>query len=222
MELGKRYENILRSKIEGVKGEADADCPQSTLSQIRTQGINRGGLYGFFVKGEAIEGTIEDTSATSTDTSIPPSGTSTPPTSASDTEAPTRTTKKPVKEKKRKRVATDVSGKGKKAKTSPTQAKGKKAQEGVKDKEQDAVAAKLAKLKPSEKAEYESRAATKNQTLEQYVLRRIQKKTEKRAIKYGEPSEPPLFFTDLEGDADLLKLARPTTPITYTRLPKGK
>jgi nucleolar protein TMA23 len=43
------------------------------------------------------------------------------------------------------------------------------------------VAAKLAKLKPTEKADYEARAAAKDQTLEQYILRRIQKKDEKRA-----------------------------------------
>jgi nucleolar protein TMA23 len=50
------------------------------------------------------------------------------------------------------------------------------------------VAKKLAKLKPAEKADYEARAAEKGQTLEQYVLRRIQKKTEKdanRAKKQG-------------------------------------
>ncbi|KAF2732699.1 hypothetical protein EJ04DRAFT_399652, partial [Polyplosphaeria fusca] len=31
---------------------------ESTLSQIRKNGINRGGLYGFFVRGEDLEGTI--------------------------------------------------------------------------------------------------------------------------------------------------------------------
>jgi nucleolar protein TMA23 len=38
-------------------------------------------------------------------------------------------------------------------------------------------------LKPAEKAEYETRAAEKGQTLEQYVLRRIQKKAEKDTTK---------------------------------------
>lgn len=144
---------------------------QSTLSQIRTQGINRGGLYGFFVKGECIAGTIEDSSASVTDASLPPSGTSTPPTSASDTEGPSKTTKKSKKEKKRKRVTEDEATSGKPAKTSK--------------KNKDPVAAKLAKLSEKEKTEYEARAALKNQTLEQYVLRRIEKKSDKKAPRSG-------------------------------------
>ncbi|KAJ4358094.1 uncharacterized protein N0V89_002673 [Didymosphaeria variabile] len=48
----------------------------STLSQIQEKGINRGGLYGFFVKGEGLIGTIGDESST------PTSRTSTPPTTA--------------------------------------------------------------------------------------------------------------------------------------------
>ncbi|KAF1851498.1 uncharacterized protein K460DRAFT_362240 [Cucurbitaria berberidis CBS 394.84] len=192
---------------------------ESTLDQIRTKGINRGGLYGFFVKGEAIKGTIEDESATTTDTSIPPSGASTPPTSVSDTEAPARTRNMSVKENKRKRAGTDVSGSSKKTKTGSTQPKHKKEKEALDKKDQAAVAAKLAKLKPSEKAEYETRAAAKNQTLQQYILRRIQKKAEKRETKYVEPADPALFFTDLEGDANLINLAQSTTPITYTPLP---
>lgn len=73
---------------------------QSTLNQIRTKGINRGGLYGFFVKGEAIAGTIEDSSASATDASVPPSSASTPPTSASESEAPKKTAKKVKQAKK--------------------------------------------------------------------------------------------------------------------------
>lgn len=42
--------------------------------------------------------------------------------------------------------------------------------------DQIAVAAKLLKLTAQERIEYEERAKTKNQTLEQYLLRRIQKK----------------------------------------------
>jgi nucleolar protein TMA23 len=55
--------------------------------------------------------------------------------------------------------------------------------------DQKAVAKKLAKLKPAEKADYETRAKAKGQTLEQYVLRRIQKKTEKRTPELVEPVE---------------------------------
>ncbi|KAF1812301.1 hypothetical protein P152DRAFT_514451 [Eremomyces bilateralis CBS 781.70] len=35
---------------------------QSALSQIREGGVRRGGLYGFFVKGESLHGTIHETS----------------------------------------------------------------------------------------------------------------------------------------------------------------
>ncbi|KAK7181899.1 hypothetical protein DPSP01_009494 [Paraphaeosphaeria sporulosa] len=50
----------------------------STLSQIQEKGINRGGLYGFFVKGEGLQGSIGE------ETSIPASGATTPPTSVDD------------------------------------------------------------------------------------------------------------------------------------------
>ena len=69
------------------------------------------------------------------------------------------------------------------------------------------MAKKLSKLKPAEKADYEVRAAAKGQSLEQYVLRRIQKKTEKNATESTRSetaSAPGLFFTDLRGDPDLV------------------
>jgi nucleolar protein TMA23 len=147
----------------------------STLDQIRTQGIYRGGLYGFFVKGELIGGTIGDSSATTTDVSNPASGTSTPPTSASDTETPAPTKEKSDKKNKRKReeAHASTSKKSKKVKDNTTETKD----------DQKAVARKLAKLKPADKADYETRAKAKGQTLDQYVLRRIQKKTETRSPK---------------------------------------
>ncbi|KAG9188590.1 hypothetical protein G6011_07295 [Alternaria panax] len=149
----------------------------STLDQIRTQGIYRGGLYGFFVKGEMIGGTIGDSSATTTDVSNPASGTSTPPTSASasDTEAPAPTKDTSDRKNKRKRDASDASTSRKSNKAKGDAAETKR--------DQKAVAKKLAKLEPMEKADYETRAKAKGQTLEQYVLRRIQKKTETRTPK---------------------------------------
>ncbi|KAF9729019.1 hypothetical protein PMIN02_001758 [Paraphaeosphaeria minitans] len=50
----------------------------STLTQIQEKGINRGGLYGFFVKGEGLQGSIGEESST------PTSRTTTPPTSAEE------------------------------------------------------------------------------------------------------------------------------------------
>ncbi|EUC46707.1 hypothetical protein COCMIDRAFT_92080 [Bipolaris oryzae ATCC 44560] len=150
----------------------------STLDQIRTKGINRGGLYGFFVKGEQIEGTIEDTSAITTEASNSSSGTSTPPTSASESEAPAKTSDKKNKRKREEKEAS-ASKKSKKSKDSSEKVSKSKSR----DNSQDVVTKKLAKLKPAEKADYETRAAEKGQTLEQYVLRRIQKKAEKDITK---------------------------------------
>lgn len=53
----------------------------STLSQIQEKGINRGGLYGFFVKGEGLQGSI------GVESSAPTSGTTTPPTSTGDSDS---------------------------------------------------------------------------------------------------------------------------------------
>ncbi|KNG51901.1 dna-directed rna polymerase ii subunit rpb1 protein [Stemphylium lycopersici] len=130
----------------------------STLDQIRTQGIYRGGLYGFFVKGESEGGTIGDTSAATTDTSD--------------------------KKSKRKR---DDKGEAASKKTKKT--KNEAATPKTLTQDSGAVAKKLAKLKPAEKVEYETRAAEKGQTLEQYVLRRIQKKTEKNTSEPEEASK---------------------------------
>ncbi|KAI4925895.1 uncharacterized protein J4E92_006631 [Alternaria infectoria] len=154
----------------------------STLDQIRTQGIYRGGLYGFFVKGEMIGGTIGESSATTTDASNPTSGASTPPTSASDTETPAPTKGKSDKKKKRKRDEGDASV-SKKVKSDAVESKNEQSPAGVTGKDLKAVTKKLAKLNTEEKNDYETRAKAKGQTLEQYVLRRIQKKTETRAPK---------------------------------------
>jgi hypothetical protein len=51
-----------------------------------------------------------------------------------------------------------------------------------------AVAAKIAKLSAAERSQYEERAKAKNQTLQQYVLRRIQKKSDKSERKKGADS----------------------------------
>ncbi|KAL5117265.1 hypothetical protein ACEQ8H_004824 [Pleosporales sp. CAS-2024a] len=150
---------------------------ESTLSQIRTKGINRGGLYGFFVKGEAIAGTIQESSASATDASVPPSGASTPPTSASDNEAPAAT-KAANKKDKRKRDDGRVSKKIKKVKSS----KNDKAYAEISTTKVDAAAdRRIAKMSSREKKECEDRAAQKDQSLHDYVVRRIQKKTAKRA-----------------------------------------
>jgi nucleolar protein TMA23 len=147
---------------------------ESTLSQIQKKGINRGGLYGFFVKGESIAGTLgdSDSSAAPTDASAAPSGTSTPATSASDSEPAQKAVDK---RDKRKRESDMQGNKSKKSKS--------KKEEPSSEKNTKKLAKKIAKLSIDEKATYEKRAAAKGQTLEVYVARRIEKKNEQRATR---------------------------------------
>lgn len=159
---------------------------ESTLNQIRTKGVKRGGLYGFFVRGEGIGGTIGSLGGSGESSAT--SGASTPVTEvSSESEEVRRARKKDraaKKELKRKRDASGVDDKKvKKTGRAEREAQNKKAGISAEDELAEAVVAKIAKLKPEEKKEYEKRAAEKNQTLSQYVLRRIQKKAEKQATK---------------------------------------
>lgn len=84
---------------------------------------------------------------------------------------------------------------------------------------QSAITAKLAKLSVDEQAQYQERAALKQQSFELYVLRRIQKKESKNTVT--SKSKPPeaLFFTDLDGDTNLLNAIPP--PPNYARKADG-
>jgi nucleolar protein TMA23 len=179
---------------------------ESTLDQIRTKGINRGGLYGFFVKGEAIAGTMDD----STDADAPRSGASTPPTSASDTE--------PAKKRKRGDDDTPVTTKKSKKERRNT-SKSSHSYLAATPEEQAAIDAKLAKMSPRKKAWYTDRAAAQGTTIEQVLLHRIQKSTKKlakrnklKAKKVYAPVVTSTFFTDLDGDATLAHQATVTAP----------
>jgi nucleolar protein TMA23 len=174
------------------------------------------------VKGEAIAGTIDDTSANTTDASIPPSGASTPPTSASESEAPAKATKISDKKNKRKREADDAPQEVKKAKKANMKRE-KTAQKASATttnsaQGQSATARKIAKLSPKKKAWYEQRAAVKNQTIEEYISRRVEKKSAKKSAKRAttrlddSAAAPAPFFTDLEGDVTLLQPATPALP----------
>jgi nucleolar protein TMA23 len=121
------------------------------------------------------------------------------------------------KKNKRKRQADDAPQEVKKAKKADAKSE-KTAQTANKSKaattqELNPVARKIAKLSPRKKAGYEQRAAAKNQTIDEYISRRIEKKAAKRAAtRLDKPATAPApFFTDLEGDATLLQ---PTTPVT--------
>ena len=111
----------------------------STLAQVQQKGINRGGLYGFFVRGEGLIGTIGNESETSTDTvpstagseaattSGEQSASSTPPTSASasdndDSDVRSKPSHKATL-KKRKRATEDSAPASKKVKKVDTLAR---------------------------------------------------------------------------------------------------
>ncbi|KAF2638265.1 hypothetical protein P280DRAFT_471383 [Massarina eburnea CBS 473.64] len=197
---------------------------ESTLAQVQKKGINRGGLYGFFVKGEGLAGTVENSSESesgkeSDSTKI--EGTVTPPTSASENEhvtaaKPTDDAKRAKKSSKRKRDSAENAASKKQkqvsddmpetkasiaSKRDPKQGtreqqskqeqrearkqkkEQKKSREPATQQQPSSIPAKLAKLSPGEKQKYEERAAAKGQTLDEYVLRRMVKKSAKRAIK---------------------------------------
>ena len=188
------YDQSLQSIGTG-KGE------ESTLSQIRTKGINRGGLYGFFVKGEGMAGTIDDSTGDE--------GASTPPTSTSETETT----------KKRKRADDDPCAPTKKAK------KPKSFNTTTPD-EQAAVSAKIAKMSDRKKAWYNDRAAAKGQTIEDILLRRIRKSASKlakrnktKATKGPQSAAGLTFISDPTGDASLSQTAL-ATPAGQTVIPE--
>lgn len=173
---------------------------ESTLNQIRTKGINRGGLYGFFVKGEGMAGTIGD----STEDEVVDEGASTPPTSASDTET-----------KKRKRDGDETHTKAKKSKKG-TASHTKLA---ATPDENAAITAKIAKMSERKKAWYDERAAAKGRTTEEILLRRIRKSKTKlisrnklKALKGPQSAAGLTFISDTTGDATLAQVAA-TTPV---------
>ncbi|KAH7112462.1 hypothetical protein B0J11DRAFT_542388 [Dendryphion nanum] len=249
---------------------------KSTLDNIREQGVSRGGLYSFFVKGEGLVGTIstaEDSSAAETshsNSSASPSRESTPATSAAESPsdrddgsdrivaATTNSRKRSRKEStretcKRRKVdksdgilGVDIAAnrEGKKAKSEASRTTEVKRQEkkaaqsegsaegekpGSKERKkasklgltvpeyrtklaieenQDAISAKIAKLSKKEKKKYEERAIEKKESLEEYVLGRIQKKEAKRTTTTNE--DPPLlFFEDTVGDKSNLEDVKP-------------
>ncbi|KAK4951634.1 hypothetical protein LTR66_013850 [Elasticomyces elasticus] len=51
---------------------------RSTLSSVRTQGVKKGGLYGFFVRGEGVPGTLPNTPEMTSGASTPPGEPSVP------------------------------------------------------------------------------------------------------------------------------------------------
>jgi nucleolar protein TMA23 len=168
---------------------------------------------------------MDDSSANATDASMPPSGASTPLTSASETEASKKAAKKLDTKPKRKRKDDGTMAATKKAKRSGSKdskedkatqqdsAAPSKAQDSLSTKDRNAVTRKIAKLSSQKKALSEERAAAKKQTLEEYILRRISKKSAMRATRYAKPPPETLFFTDVKGDATLVNQRTTNTPL---------
>ncbi|KAF2268383.1 hypothetical protein CC78DRAFT_489158 [Lojkania enalia] len=156
---------------------------ESALSQVRKQGINRGGLYGFFVQGEGLAGTIdkEDSSTTesSMNSSIETTGETTLATSISSSDHPPPT---PASSTPRKRKqAPDTSD--------PTSQKQKKSRRYKEKTQADTAQPPESQLRASLHAEsraalarelYGERAKVKGRSFEEYVLRRAEKYEEKR------------------------------------------
>jgi len=113
------------------------------------------------------------------------------------------------KETKRKRqdeVEPKVAKKAKKT-NMKSDKKEKAAPEAPSSSDQAEVNRKIAKFSPKKREWYEKRAAAKNQTINDYILRRVQKKSIKLAKRRTKSVPPAPFFTDLEGDVTLLNQA---------------
>ncbi|KAK7721723.1 hypothetical protein SLS57_005071 [Botryosphaeria dothidea] len=139
---------------------------QTALSSIRQNGMNKGGLYGFFVRGEGMAGTISDSSVGTDPVSNSTSSPSDSSTPATTPEADSASESK-QSEKKRKREG-EKENRRKKRKDSVTQSKGK---------------AKATRKKDSQSKQALSDGAKPASTEDPKLLRRAAKKAlrQKRA-----------------------------------------
>lgn len=97
--------------VSSLKKKESPNMLQSTLSQVRKVGINRGGLYGFFVKGEGLQGTVGQPLITP---SVAESSLQTPTSTSAQSTPPTSTNADPPAEKssKKKRKREEEPSKG--------------------------------------------------------------------------------------------------------------
>ncbi|KAH7065499.1 hypothetical protein B0J12DRAFT_37976 [Macrophomina phaseolina] len=130
---------------------------QTALSSIRQNGMSKGGLYGFFVRGEGLAGTISDTSVGTSSSTSSPSDRSTP---ATTPEAESTAESKRF-EKKRKREGEKEASWKKKKETSVARSKGKDKTARNTDSPSKQVSSKEAKPAATEDAKLLRRAAKK-------------------------------------------------------------
>jgi nucleolar protein TMA23 len=156
---------------------------ESALAQAQKHGVNRGGLYGRFVKGEGMPGTVgEEVKKVEVNGMLP-----TPQDSDAQEEKAERKRKRADKaeEKKSKRKA-DAGGKEDSAEKAAKKAK-KEAKKAAKGKTSGTSTADASgaeeELDAEKRALYTKRAAEKGVSLEVYIKRRQEKYSAKKDEK---------------------------------------
>jgi len=168
---------------------------ESALAQVQKHGVNRGGLYGRFVKGEGVPGTFGESVESSTATSTVPS----PKLKAVEKVVEVTPLKGEGKKRKRngedgkeggstadkaaRKVAKAEKKKSKPGSTTPVASAGEPVKAATGKKDWKAKGSLVASLHPAKQAQYAKRAAEKGVSLEDYVKRRQVKSAEKKAGK---------------------------------------
>lgn len=164
---------------------------ESALAQAQKHGVNRGGLYGRFVKGEGMPGTVGETilpSNTPTEAKkLPENGMLlTPQDSDAQEEKVERKRKRSDKSEDKKSKRKTASDKEKKGADSEDKA-AKKAKNTAKKSKSGTSTANASgaeeELDPEKRALYIKRAAEKGVSLEVYIKRRQEKYTAKKDEK---------------------------------------
>ncbi|KAF4302204.1 putative DNA-directed RNA polymerase II subunit rpb1 protein [Botryosphaeria dothidea] len=133
---------------------------QTALSSIRQNGMNKGGLYGFFVRGEGMAGTISDSSVGTDPASNSISSPSDNSTLATTPEVDSASESKQP-EKKRKREGEKENRRKKRKEDSVTQSKGKGKATRKKDSQSEQALSDGAKPAATEDPKLLRRAAKK-------------------------------------------------------------
>lgn len=166
---------------------------ESALAQVQKHGVNRGGLYGRFVKGEGVPGTF----GTSVESSTATSAVGSPKPEAAKKAVEVTPLKGEGKKRKRdgegelvgrskdaKAARKAAKAEKKKSKSKRTTLAGSDAESSKAAEEKNSQKAKgraVSSLDPAKQALYAKRAAEKGVSLEDYVKRRQVKYAEKKA-----------------------------------------
>ncbi|TIA57201.1 hypothetical protein D6C83_03864 [Aureobasidium pullulans] len=170
---------------------------KSILANVKEQGIKRGGLYGRFVQGEGVPGTIGmvDPKVAALASAVLPPATGVKRKAEDDDEdkAEKKKAKKEKKDKKRSKSTSDSSSSDDEKKARHAAKKAKKSATASED-NSDATTKKskskkdksLEGLPEDKRKQYEERAAAKGVTLEQYFsLRQVKNLEAKESRRSG-------------------------------------